>query len=574
MTTKQAQLLADELFGIKGIARKLPGESNLNFLIKVSHTEKYVLKIAHSERTLNLQNEALQHLSKKHLPIVLPQVVVDKNGQLTSRFNLENGQVVFIRLLTWVAGRLLSKIEPHTLELMESLGRACGHLCKGLADFEHTEAHRYFRWDNAQATWIAGYLDRIETKEKRELVQHFLTLYEKIVVPKLDGLRKSINYNDANDYNVIINENWTNPSVKGLIDFGDIVFTPTINEVAIAAAYALMNKPDPLTTACAVVKGFHAIFPIKEEECILIFSLIAARLIISVTISSINQKESPDNAYLQISAKPAWDLLKKWREIPPALAHYSFRQVCGLEPCPTNTVFRDFIKKNGKNFASIVLPDLKKAEKAILDLGVGSVQLRDRLDFEDSARFDALINRIMEAAGVEISIGKYNEVRPLYITDSYVIEGNEGPQWRTVHIGLDIFMRAGTPVFAPLGGKVHSFQNNAADRDYGPTIILEHSVEGNLTFYTLYGHLGLAALNALNIGMPIKKGEQIATIGSRPVNGNWAPHLHFQVMLDLLGFSGDFPGVAFPHQRAVWTSLCPNPNLLIGMKEQVNGDSR
>ena len=138
------------------------------------------------------------------------------------------------------------------------------------------------------------------------------------------------------------------------------------------------------------------------------------------------------------------------------------------------------------------------------------------------------------------------------------MKGNTGPQWRTVHLGIDIWMPAGTSVFSPLEGRVHSFNNNAHERDYGPTIILEHQISNDLTFYTLYGHLSLQSLEGLKKGMPVKKGQLIATIGPTPENGNWPPHLHFQVMLDMLDNEGDFPGVGFPEEKDLWLSICPS----------------
>jgi len=571
--TKVEQIVQD-IFNIKGFAKQLPGEIDLNFLITTSGNEKYVLKVEGTARSLNnlqLQNETLRHLSQKDIPVQLPQVIANKNGSTITEFTTKNEEQVYLRLLTWVEGRLFAKVNPHTRQLLESLGTTCGHLCNGLKDFEHEGAHRYFKWDSSNANWIKKHLDVFDQQEKKELVQYFLDLFQKEVSPLLPALRKSINYNDANDYNVLVNRNLENPQIAGVIDFGDTVYTHTINEVAIAAAYALMDKADPLESACSIVKGFHKIFPITEEECKVIFPLIAARLIISVTVSAINQKAEPDNPYLQISAKPAWVLLKKLRQISPALAHYTFRSICGYEPCPQKAQFSSFIEKHKGTFGKVVAADLIHDKKIILDLSVGSLELGNNPNFEDAKKFEVLVNRMMEDADVGISIGKYNEIRPIYTSDAFTVAGNEGPQWRTLHVGLDVFMAAKTAVYAPLAGKVHSFNNNVGDRDYGPAIILEHSVDDDLTFYTLYGHLSEDSLENLFIGKSIEQGQQIAKIGARPINGDWPPHLHFQIILDILDYEGDFPGVAFPHHQQLWTSLCPNPNLLIGITENIEG---
>ena len=577
MTLTQAEKIVADLFGIKGIAKQLPGEIDLNFLITANETQKYVLKVESTDRSLSnliLQNEALSHLSKKNLSFQLPTIVANKNGTTITEFITTDNQQVYLRLLTWVEGQLLAKVNPHTDKLLESLGATCGHLCNGLKDFDHQEAHRYFKWDNSNAMWVKEHLAVFDEPQKKEIIDYFLKLLQKEVSPILPDLRKSVNHNDVNDYNVLVTPNLIDSEIAGVIDFGDIVYTPTINEVAIAAAYALMEKEDPMHSACAIIKGFHQVFPIEEKECKVLFPLIAARLIISVTVSAINQKAAPNNPYLQISAKPAWALLKKLRNISPALAQYTFRSICGYEPCPKHALFLDFIAKNKGTFGKIVEADLVNDPKIVLDLGVGSLELGNNPNFENAAKFERLVDRIMEDADVKISIGKYKEIRPIYTSDAFTVAGNEGPQWRTLHIGLDVFMVAGTPVYAPLAGKIHSFNNNAADRDYGPAIILEHPINNNLTFYTLYGHLGMESLEGLTLGMPIEKGQQIATIGPRPINGDWPPHLHFQIILDMLDYKGDFPGVAFPHEQAIWTSLCPNPNLLIGITENIVGGEK
>ena len=117
-------------------------------------------------------------------------------------------------------------------------------------------------------------------------------------------------------------------------------------------------------------------------------------------------------------------------------------------------------------------------------------------------------------------------------------------------------------------GVVHSFQNNEGNCNYGPTIILRHEINTELTFYTLYGHLSLESLDGLSVGKKIKLGEQVATIGEIPINGNWPPHLHFQIMLDMLGFEGDFPGVAFPAEKEIWKSICPDPKYLLKIRKR------
>ena len=551
-STEDIEQLLQKHFAQKAKKIKaLPGEVDLNYYIEDKFGQAFVLKIARvgeNVDNLDLQNKAMLHLEHQNLPLQLPTVVANQQGNYISSIQDHSGKARLMRMLTWVPGRLWAKVNPHTSGLLESLGASLGMLCQGLSNFDHPAAHRFYKWDNAQAGWTFDYLDQIDKPEQRKLSDYFFNLFQNNVIPIQDQLRQSVIYNDGNDYNVLVSNDLENPKVIGVIDFGDTIFTHTVNDLAVSAAYAIMDKPDPLTAAALMVKGFHQSYPLQAIEIEAIFPLICARLLISVTVAAINKRANPENEYLLISERPAWDLLKKLRQINPGFAHYTFRAACGLEPCPKKKRFLEWVKKQN-NFHPIVDVDFEKTAYRWLDLSVGSLDLGNNNNYENDQIFSSTIANLLAEEQVEIGVGGYLETRPLYTTDHYITPGNEGPKWRTVHLGLDIWMTPGTPIFAPLSGTVFSLQNNIGDRNYGPTIILRHEVEPGFYFYTLYGHLSLEGLEHLEEGMPIKKGQQIATFGPCPENGNWPPHLHFQLMLDHLGIKGDFPGVGFPAQK-------------------------
>lgn len=166
------------------------------------------------------------------------------------------------------------------------------------------------------------------------------------------------------------------------------------------------------------------------------------------------------------------------------------------------------------------------------------------------------------AAGEPLRIGGYNEDRGIYDSDVFAGDGGER---RTLHLGIDLFAPAGTEVFAPLSGSVHSFQDNNNIKDYGPTVIVQHEPRPGLTFWTLYGHLSRESLDGLFAGKVFNAGDRLARLGDDSVNGGWSPHLHFQVILDLGGRSGDFPGVFKRSERDPWTQVCPDPRPLLGL---------
>ena len=164
----------------------------------------------------------------------------------------------------------------------------------------------------------------------------------------------------------------------------------------------------------------------------------------------------------------------------------------------------------------------------------------------------------------KILAGGYLEPRNLYTSTEYDTVGNYGKQSRTIHIGIDFWLPENTPVHALLDGEVVIAENDIGDKEYGGLLVLKHQ-QKDFCFYTLYGHNTAKSVLKHPIGSTLKKGEQIAVLANYPENGNWAPHLHFQVMLSLLDYKTDFPGVAYFNQIDVWKSMCPNPNLLFKM---------
>ena len=546
--------------------KKLSGEVDFNYFLQAANGAQFLLKVANPDAPLgllDLQNAAMAHLTGQEWDLEVPRVCPNVQGELVTQIHTDTGHALFARLLTWIPGRPLASVNPHSPELLFETGQVLGKLSRALSDFSRPEAHRFLKWDPSQAAWACRELYRIHDDGRRELAAYFAALFEKEALPLLPLLSQSINYGDANDYNILVSEDPNVPRVPGVIDFGDMVYSHTLNELAIGLAYLLMHKEDPLSAAIPVIRGYHAQYPLTETEVDALFSLIGARLLISVICAAINLEENPENEYLQISDQPAWELLRRLREIPPSLARYTFRHACGWEPCPKHQQFVKWVTANAPFCSNIVSRDLKGPGVAWLDLGVGSLELGNYVQIFDAQKLDDTVQGMIRESGAVVGLGHYNEVRPLYTTDQFAVTGNEGPAWRSVHIGLDVFMPAGTPVFAPLDGIVHSFANNLGERDYGPTILLEHQVGDGFTFFTLYGHLDEASIADLQPGQKIYQGQAFCWMGPMPVNGNWPPHLHFQVILDTLGKEGDFPGVAFPEQREIWTSICPDPWLLL-----------
>ena len=199
-----------------------------------------------------------------------------------------------------------------------------------------------------------------------------------------------------------------------------------------------------------------------------------------------------------------------------------------------------------KNLTKI---DLSKSNKDL-------AEAQSKLDF-DLSNF---VQKRIDKKGAKGAYGGYLENRNLY-ESSLVFSENK--KYRNIHLGIDFWFPPGTKVCAPLPGRVHSYNDNSSILDYGPTVILEH-VLGNEQFYSLYGHLSRASLNGLKKGKMIMRGEVFATLGTPIENVGWPPHLHFQIIYDLEGHKGDYPGVCFKKDIEKYKKNCPDPIKFFG----------
>lgn len=193
----------------------------------------------------------------------------------------------------------------------------------------------------------------------------------------------------------------------------------------------------------------------------------------------------------------------------------------------------------------------------VLDLSSGSQLQGQEIAGLDAKQLGKLIDVCMSDAQTDFAFGRYGEPRDLYSNDNFTAAN--GGESRTIHLGIDLFCKADTPVFAPLDGTVEIVTNNDRDLDYGPLVILRHAIDSDRAFFTLYGHLSLDTLERVTAGQNVRAGQQIASVGSPPTNGNWPPHLHLQVIDDLMDFAADFPGVACRSEMQHWMRVSPSP---------------
>ena len=207
----------------------------------------------------------------------------------------------------------------------------------------------------------------------------------------------------------------------------------------------------------------------------------------------------------------------------------------------------------------VISTEIDYSDYIALDLSVANVELSNH-NLETAQDYEKFIQNYLDKNKAKIAFGGYLETRNLYKRST--VFKNTNSDERNIHIGLDLWINESASIHAVLDGTIHSFQNNTALGDYGPTIILAHEIKG-IKFHSLYGHLSEASLDRKKVGDVIKKGEHIANLGLPPINGDYAPHLHFQIIIDIEEQNGDYPGVCSEKTLSFYQANCPDPNLLL-----------
>ena len=546
LTAPQIAAALQQHWGLSGTQKSLVSERDQNVLISTP-SGQFVLKIANQAEDagfLALQNAALAHIALTDPTLGVPRLI----GEMVAH----RGHMV--RLMTYLPGQLYSAI-PAGPALTGSLGTVLGRLSKALRGFGHPAAHRPgFIWNLDEVAALRPWLPDI-AEAQRPMVARIFDRYDTRVVPHLAHLRGAVIHQDANDNNLLVSDG----AVCGIIDFGDMTWGRQINELAVALAYALLDCPDIYATAAPLISAYTAVFPLEPIEAEVLFDLVAARLAASVCISSHRAKDHPDNPYLTISQAPALALLDRLDQTNPAFLAAFARHAAGLPPVADHAVITAWLASPACQPAQLFDLNLNRSGRLVLSLAPGA----PGMEFTgDPVGHWQWLEQQFALHDAQFAIGLYGEDRDVY----------KGPQFRTAaspearsqHLGVDIFIGAGSRLCAPLAGTVLSVVDNDLPYDYGPTVILEHQAGANgPKFWTLYGHLSCATLTTVTAGQTIAAGQLIGFIGDHTVNGGWSPHLHFQIMTDRLGLSGEFPGVGQPSLWPVWSAIVPDPNLIL-----------
>jgi 4-aminobutyrate aminotransferase-like enzyme/Ser/Thr protein kinase RdoA (MazF antagonist) len=562
-STTQWHRLVETHWGIDAVLTALPGEYDLNFL--VSGNVDAVLKVMHEDcarSDVEMQVALLETLARTD-GLVVPKLVPATNGTSIVSVEIGDGEPRLAWMITRLPGKLLSNAPVRTPHLFREIGGLMARLHRAMAGFSHESLNRTFKWDMRQSEWIRPHVGLIEDPTRRAFLTELLDAFAAKHGPLLARLPTQAIHNDVNDYNLLIEaDDQDRQRVSGLFDFGDMIACPTIADLAIAGAYCIMETIDPLASLSALASGYVAQKPISEEEAEALWPLVLTRLAVSVVNCAIMKRERPDDPYVTVSERPAWAILDRAMQTDAAYAKAAMRKACGHAPVADHAAVTAFLDTRRGSFASIVGIDLSGAPS--LDLSPAGADSPDDPFTLDLEALGARVNSLSDKGPV---LGRYAEPRLIYGERAFRRGEHRASDGRTVHLGVDIFLPAATPVHAPLDGQVVLAEHCGEDGDYGGVVVLAHRLpDCKARFFTLYGHLSKASVAGLTIGQEVPEGQLFAALGNAQENGNWPPHLHFQLGIEERGGSA-WPGVAYPDEADVWQHMFPNPAALLNLAD-------
>lgn len=554
-----------EYWEVQAALTQLDGEFDLNFRAVSADGQSYILKIMHvgcDPVLVDLQAATLAHVARTAPDLSMPRVMAARDGSLVVTVSDEDGHDRLAWLQTALPGICYAEFSPHSPALIHDFGRQAGRLAAAMAKFDHAAPKREFKWNLAQAEWIIPELAVIEQSARHAVLQQicdeFTALQSDLAV-----LPNQLVHNDLNDYNILVAVQDNAAHISGLIDLGDMCEAPRICDLAIAAAYAVLDHPEPEIALTQLVAGYHGENPLTGPEIDMLWPLLRMRLAKSVVNSTLMAREKPDDPYVMVSQAPAWRFLEG-ETVDAELLRCRLRSACGLPLSGRAARVLEWLQVARGSFASVIGVPLNDAPTEALSVEASTTP---RNPF-DLSRVEAGTIGSDRFESDEVWLGYYGEPRLIYTAPGFSKGKWKASKRRTVHLGVDVFAAAGTPVSSPLTASVAFIENRTDALDYGGMVILQHKTPQGDMFHTLYGHLDPTSFAALREGQSIAAGEVFARLGADDCNGGWAPHLHFQVALTLSGMGTDWPGVADPDDMTLWGAICPNPAALLNLDDE------
>ena len=522
--TEAARLLRIA-FGRDGSLRELGSHQDRNYLVETPAGERYVLKVARegtSRSELEAENAALQRAAAARLPFAVPVLQPALDGSLLAAATTTAGLRYDLRLVSWIEGEPMDRVGHLAPPVLRAHGAMAARMALALAGFDHPGLDRTLQWDVRHAgAVVAALAPYAFTPARRALAERAMTAADVRLARLAPELRVQVIHQDVTDLNTVARRDRAGrPMPAGLIDFGDLSRTWLAADLAVTiAADVVHDLAHPLQLARDVARGFLSLLPLGDAELASIWPMVIARSA-AVAISGDQQGAlEPDNAYVHATRNEEWAALEAVAAVPDALATQVLREAAGLGPVARPLVKLFTAPMLGRPMVAPPVADLSTTSPDLLGTSLGRP-----VDAWAVLEHDGMIGRWGEARLVDVEPGAENQAA-------------------TVHLGIDAFAAAGTPVHAPIGGIVR--------------LTAEGIVIGGAFDLRLDG----VAANAAD-GAEVTAGDPVGSVAGLGPDG-LPPHVHVQ-RIDEPGL--DAPRRAVPSLAEAWLALCPDPSPLLGLE--------
>ncbi|MGI9408332.1 MAG: aminotransferase class III-fold pyridoxal phosphate-dependent enzyme, partial [Hyphomicrobiaceae bacterium] len=491
----------------------------------------------------------------------VPRVVATRDGHNVATLKDREDRDRLAWVLEARPGIPYARLHPQSRSLIERIGDTLGTIDQSLLDFDHPSLDRVMKWNLCDPFWARDHLGLIEDANRRAQLTGILDTFETECASGLKNLPVQAIHNDLNDYNILCRTNADgSQELTGIIDFGDMIRGPAVCDLAIAGAYVLLDQPKPVEALAALVAGYHTQRPLSEDEVALVWPLALTRLAVSALNAAHMRQKNPDDPYVMISQAPIDRFLWRLPGLNAAYIAARLRHAAGHDAMPVTAFVAKQLADLGEQAAPVFDVDLTDAQ--ILDLSVTGADSPQNPLSGDPEELETVV--AAHAPNGEPVLGRYAEPRLICTAPGFFSGDHPVSDRRTIHMAIDVFLPAETPVRAPLDGIVHSVEICPEHLGYGGVMTLRHETKEGAPFFTLYGHLAHEVTKRHAVDARIKAGDVIALLGSDGENGGWPPHLHLQLgLFDAPG--SEWPGVADPDEWDVWQQLCPDPAVLLGL---------
>jgi len=390
---------------------RLNSERDINLLIKGAGTKQYVVKISNPKESpvhLEYQDLLINHLRLNiELRKIYPEILHKKILFYKDRYERKCA----VRVLTYIDGNMYakSKNSDHT---EKSLGKLLALQSNQLQSFINNQAIRKFEWDPSDIRWTKKFI-KLFKGDNKKIIKNTIDEHEKFVFKNIKNLKHAVTHGDPNDYNIVVKKE----KIIGFIDFGDSIYAPVINDLAISLSYALMGTKNFYKSLQNIVGTYNEFYKLSDQDIYSLLSLIKSRLVITLVMAAKQRKKYPDNKYLSISEKNAWDLIYKLDKVDPYFFIAVIRDICSLEP-----IF-NFSKKlqlfKSQQFGNLFDFELNNVNKKIVNFDKSSFLLKTN---PSNKKLDNLVGKFLKK---DIGIGLYKEKRKVYKSNHYISSLNQ-----------------------------------------------------------------------------------------------------------------------------------------------------